>query len=160
MNLLPFAAAIGGGGTAVTVIICIWWFFSPEYTDVGYAPTQPIPFSHKLHAGSKESGGLGMDCRYCHSNVEVSYEANIPPVSTCMNCHSAIKAQSPKLMPLHTLFEHTYESKDGKVITVDANGVHSYEEDGKNGKRAGVRVAGKYALPGTRMQRNGEKAHT
>ena len=72
LNLLPFAAAIGGGSVAVGAILFIWWFFSPEYTDVGYEPVQPIPFSHKLHAGSKETGGLGMDCRYCHSNVEVS----------------------------------------------------------------------------------------
>ena len=58
----------------------------------GYMPTQPVPYSHELHAGQ-----LGIDCRYCHVGVETAASASIPPTSTCMNCHSHIKTTSPKL---------------------------------------------------------------
>ena len=51
---------------------------------------QPIHFSHKIHAGQ-----LGMDCRYCHSFVEVAAHSNIPTTQVCMNCHSQIWADSP-----------------------------------------------------------------
>jgi hypothetical protein len=70
----------------------ITYYATPKYTRVGYAPIQPVPFSHALHAGQ-----LGLDCRYCHSNVETSGHANIPTAQTCMNCHSQIKTTSPLL---------------------------------------------------------------
>jgi hypothetical protein len=73
----------------------VWYFFSPQYTDVGYMPKQPIPFSHKLHAGD-----LGVDCRYCHTTVETSKFATIPSTEMCMNCHTIVKNDSPKLAPL------------------------------------------------------------
>lgn len=79
---------LGGIGT----VGFVWYYFSPEYTDVGYRPEQPVPYSHKVHAGD-----LGMDCRYCHSAVEVSAKANVPPTQTCMNCHTLIKTDSDKL---------------------------------------------------------------
>ena len=69
-----------------------WYFGSPQYTDVGYRPDQPVPYSHKLHAGD-----LGLDCRYCHIGVEVSPSATIPPTQICMNCHTLIKTDSEKL---------------------------------------------------------------
>ncbi|HXG63625.1 MAG TPA: cytochrome c3 family protein [Blastocatellia bacterium] len=53
---------------------------------------QPVQFSHAHHAG-----GLGIDCRYCHTTAEVSSFAGIPPTKTCMNCHSQIWADSPYL---------------------------------------------------------------
>lgn len=79
--------------------------FSTEATDVGYAPVQPIPFSHKLHAGE-----LGMDCRYCHSTVEQAAHAAIPPTQTCINCHSTqhgIGQTSPKLALLRQAYYET-----------------------------------------------------
>jgi len=78
----------------------VTYYMTPKYTRVGYAPVQPVPFSHKLHAGQ-----LGMDCRYCHSEVENSGVANIPTAQTCMNCHSIIKTQSPLLAPVRESFE-------------------------------------------------------
>jgi hypothetical protein len=72
-----------------------WYFGSPQYTDVGYQPVQPVPYSHKLHAGD-----LGLDCRYCHLGVEVSAFATVPPTQTCMNCHTLIKTDSEKLKPV------------------------------------------------------------
>ena len=55
--------------------------------DVGYSPTQPIAFSHRLHAGE-----LAIDCLYCHSGAETSRHAGIPALGTCMNCHSTVTA--------------------------------------------------------------------
>jgi hypothetical protein len=68
---------------------------SPRTTNVGYAPEQPVPYSHTLHAGE-----LGIDCRYCHTSVEESAYANVPPTATCMNCHGGIHTESPKLAPV------------------------------------------------------------
>jgi hypothetical protein len=59
---------------------------------VGYAPEQPVAYSHALHAGE-----LGLDCRYCHVNVEDSAHAMVPPTQTCMNCHARILSDSTKL---------------------------------------------------------------
>ncbi len=73
----------------------IWHYFTPKYTRVGYMPTQPVAFQHSIHVQQ-----LGMDCRYCHSYVEVSGHSNVPTTQTCMNCHTAIKANSPKLQPV------------------------------------------------------------
>lgn len=63
------------------------------------AREQPVPFSHKHH-----SGELGIDCRYCHSSVEVSSSANIPATQVCMNCHSQIWADSPTLEPVRASY--------------------------------------------------------
>ncbi len=72
---------------------------SPDSLVVGYAPDQPIPYSHRLHAGE-----LGIDCRYCHQNVFDSAHASLPASATCMNCHTKIKTDSPKLTLLHDSF--------------------------------------------------------
>jgi len=95
LNYLPLVAAVGvavlGGG----ITTGIWYYFSPKNTQVGYAPEQPIAYSHKLHAGE-----LGIDCRYCHANIERSHEAMIPPTQACMGCHAIVKKDSPKLATL------------------------------------------------------------
>lgn len=56
---------------------------------------QPVPFSHEHHVR-----GLGLDCRYCHTSVETSTSAGIPPVATCMNCHRQIWTNSDMLEPV------------------------------------------------------------
>ena len=94
-NKLPLAVAIAGSVVPVLAIAGIWYFFSPWYTDVGYSPAQPVPYSHKLHVGE-----LGLDCRYCHASVEISAVANVPPTQTCMNCHQVVKRDSVKLAPI------------------------------------------------------------
>jgi hypothetical protein len=88
-----FAVAAVGGLVYASVVIYLG--FSPKATDVGYMPTQPVPYSHALHVGQ-----LGMDCRYCHTGVEVAAAAAIPPTQTCMNCHSKVRANSEKLIPV------------------------------------------------------------
>jgi hypothetical protein len=92
-NRLPAFIAVGVVVLVLAVIGFFWYYGSPKYTDVGYRPVQPVAYSHKLHAGD-----LGLDCRYCHSNVERSPVANVPPTQTCMNCHKLILPQSEKLL--------------------------------------------------------------
>src|SRR5882757_2285073 len=91
-NRLPVMIIVGLllVGTAVTA--GVWYYFTPKYTRVGYQPIQPVPFSHAIHAGQ-----LGMDCRYCHTGVEKSWFSNIPAASTCMNCHSQVLKDDPRL---------------------------------------------------------------
>ena len=68
---------------------------SAYLTDVNVAQDQPVPFSHKHHVSE-----LGIDCRYCHTSVEKSSFAGIPPTYTCMSCHSQIWVNSPMLEPV------------------------------------------------------------
>jgi len=71
-----------------------------DYVTAANVPlTQPVPFSHKHHVG-----GMGIDCRYCHTTVEESAFAGIPPTKTCMNCHAQIWADSPTLEPVRESF--------------------------------------------------------
>jgi hypothetical protein len=72
---------------------------SSYVTRAGVARDQPVPFSHRHHAGE-----LGIDCRYCHAFVERSAIAGIPPTKTCMNCHSQIWVDSPMLEPVRASF--------------------------------------------------------
>ncbi len=72
---------------------------SPYGTMEGVVREQPVPFSHEHHVG-----GLGIDCRYCHTTVETSAFAGIPPTKTCMNCHSQIWDQAPMLEPVRESF--------------------------------------------------------
>lgn len=78
---------------------------SPYVTDVNVARHQPVPFSHKHHAGE-----LGIDCRYCHTSVEESSFAGIPPTETCMTCHSQIWTSADMLEPVRTSY------RDGRSI--------------------------------------------
>jgi hypothetical protein len=72
---------------------------SPYFTNQGIAREQPVPFSHQHHVG-----GLGIDCRYCHTTVETSAFAGIPPTSTCMNCHAQIWTNAAMLEPIRASF--------------------------------------------------------
>ena len=85
---------------AVLIVAGLLWLIaeiqrSPWVTDAHVAREQPIQFSHERHVG-----GNGIDCRYCHSSVENSSFAGIPPTKTCMNCHSQIFSNSPFLEPV------------------------------------------------------------
>jgi hypothetical protein len=95
LNKLPVLVGLGSVVALPAVVFAMWYWFSPYYTQVGYEPIQPVPYSHRLHAGQ-----LGIDCRYCHANVERSAVAMVPPTETCMNCHSVIKKGSAELKPI------------------------------------------------------------
>jgi hypothetical protein len=71
-------------------------------TEVNIARPQPVPFSHKHHVGE-----LGLDCRYCHTSVEESSSAGMPPTQTCMTCHSQIWTQAEMLDPVRASYRDT-----------------------------------------------------
>jgi hypothetical protein len=84
----------------VSLIVVIAWLGylivrSPYEMMQNVPREQPVPFSHEHHVG-----GLGIDCRYCHTTVENSSFANIPATKICMNCHSQMWAASPMLEPV------------------------------------------------------------
>lgn len=107
-NQLRPVLALALLGGPLYLVTLVGYGASPKTTDVGYAPEQPIPFSHRLHAGE-----LGLDCRYCHTSVESATFAAVPPTQTCMNCHArtedvaagragpAVRSLSEKLAPLY-----------------------------------------------------------
>ena len=75
------------------------WSRSGYNTQAFVSRVQPVQFSHKHHAGDD-----GIDCRYCHTSVEVSATAGIPPSKTCMNCHAQIWSNAPYLEPVRESF--------------------------------------------------------
>ncbi len=91
-NRLPLMIIISVFLVGGSVVAGMWYYFTPKYTQVGYQPIQPVPFSHAVHAGQ-----LGIDCRYCHTFVEKSWYSNIPASSTCMNCHNQVLKDDPRL---------------------------------------------------------------
>jgi Cytochrome c7 and related cytochrome c/Class III cytochrome C family len=89
---------------AVFALLALLWLLtavtrSPYVTREGVARAQPVPFSHKHHVQ-----GLGIDCRYCHTAVEDSAFAGLPPTKTCMTCHAQIWSESPMLEPVRSSF--------------------------------------------------------
>ena len=80
-------------------------FPRPSSQNEGYAPVQPIPYSHRLHAGA-----MKIDCRYCHTGAYKSVHAGIPSLNVCMNCHSVVRVDSPHIQKLRQAFI------DGKPI--------------------------------------------
>lgn len=100
INELPRTILIAILVIGATAVIAFYYYATPKYTRVGFAPAQPVAFDHSLHAGQ-----LGLDCRYCHSNVERSGHANVPATSTCMNCHNQIRTDSPALELVRRSYE-------------------------------------------------------
>ena len=97
LALLVFGGALGAGIAALN--------WSGYNTNQSVFVEQPVQFSHAHHVG-----GMGIDCRYCHTSVEESAFANIPPTKTCMNCHSQIWINAPILEPVRASF------RDGKPL--------------------------------------------
>ena len=85
---------------AVITYTLTFYISAPERTNVGHKPDQPIPFSHKKHAGE-----MKIDCRYCHIGVEKGRHATIPSLNICMNCHSQAKTDSPHIQKLTKHYE-------------------------------------------------------
>jgi len=93
--------SIFGGIFIVALLVWAWAELNAStYATRAKVPVeQPVPFSHEHHVG-----GLGIDCRYCHTTVETSSFANFPPTKTCMNCHSQIWNRAPMLEPVRESF--------------------------------------------------------
>ncbi len=94
-------ASIAAVGLLVVLLGGALWtvMMSPYYTNVNVTREQPVPFSHKHHAGE-----LGIDCRYCHTSVEKSSFAGVPPTQTCMTCHSQIWTNASMLEPVRASY--------------------------------------------------------
>jgi len=100
MNTIARASIFGAVFILAGIGWLLWVFYRSSYqTQVGVVRPQPVEFSHEHHVG-----GLGIDCRYCHTSVEDSPFAGIPPTQICMQCHSQIWADSPKLEPVRASF--------------------------------------------------------
>ncbi len=92
---IPLVAFVAVGSFVVT-----YYVSRAERDGVGYAPAQPVAFSHKLHAGTME-----IDCKYCHTSVTSSRHAAVPPVSTCMNCHTVARKTRPEIIKLTKYYD-------------------------------------------------------
>jgi Cytochrome c7 and related cytochrome c len=96
MNLVSRSAILGGLLGTIFLFWASLMFLRSSYgTDAGVVRAQPVPFSHEHHVGV-----LGIDCRYCHTTVEESSAAGLPPTKTCMNCHSQMWVGSRMLEPV------------------------------------------------------------
>src|SRR5436190_21889037 len=87
--------ALKAGFLAVVILTATVWITAYKSLPAhggAVSPQQPIPFSHKHHAGDD-----GIDCRYCHTSVEKSSFAGIPSTEVCMTCHSQLFADAPML---------------------------------------------------------------
>ena len=109
---VPVLAASTGIGLAA--------FFRSSYaTGVGDTPPQPVAFSHAHHVGQ-----LGIDCRYCHTTVESSHFANVPPTKTCMNCHQQIWQGADMLRPVREAYDPP-QDENSRKYTVEWNRVYN-----------------------------------
>src|SRR6185436_2424643 len=99
---LPFRAAVAGSELALVALFGLLLMGSLRRVGVsqGYAPVQPIAFSHKIHAGDNH-----IPCQYCHFAAETSRHAGIPPAGVCMNCHSQLKVASAEVEKLKEAVE-------------------------------------------------------
>jgi hypothetical protein len=99
-NTIAKVSLIGAPLAAALVIwVCLIFTRSSYGTGMAEVRQQNVPFSHEHHVGI-----LGIDCRYCHTSVENSSYAGLPPTKTCMNCHSQIWVGSEMLAPVRDSF--------------------------------------------------------
>ncbi len=106
-------------GTLVALCLAVYGYnFGATEIAVqqGYAPEQPIKFSHKIHAGDYK-----MDCRYCHTTVEKSKQASVPSVNTCMNCHKGVQLRerydgeiSPEIKKIYAAMDYDPDKPNGQ----------------------------------------------
>lgn len=98
-----------GNSTIRSVVIYLFLFIATKESidglygigiQQGYAPKQPIAYSHKLHAGQYK-----IDCNYCHVGVNKGKSATIPSANICMNCHGVIKKESPEIQKIYAAIE-------------------------------------------------------
>ncbi|MFN9245621.1 MAG: cytochrome c3 family protein [Planctomycetota bacterium] len=111
VNRFTVVSIVGGLAVAGYLATCRFGAIHPDIINVGPQPKQPVPFSHRIHAGQ-----LKLDCRYCHNTVEKTGFAAIPATATCGNCHGGnrvkegatlgiVKGDSPLLEPVRVSLE-------------------------------------------------------
>ena len=82
----------GGGVFFVLLVVALTFYARSNNNAVGVPVAQPVAFPHNLHVAQ-----VGLDCRYCHTTVETSNTASVPPTETCMTCHSQLRVNTPQL---------------------------------------------------------------
>jgi hypothetical protein len=107
MSISGRSAKLGIAVAVALLLIVVGGIISvfPSASNQGFSPEQPIPFSHKLHAGDNK-----IPCLYCHANAEKSRHATVPALNVCMNCHRVVKTDSPYIKQI------TKAYVDGKPI--------------------------------------------
>jgi len=100
VNTIPIKVIVALTLLATAVVLGVTYYATPKYSRVGYAPTQPVAFSHALH-----SGQLEIDCRYCHTFVDRSEHSNVPGTNVCMTCHSMVRKGDPMLAPVQESYD-------------------------------------------------------
>jgi hypothetical protein len=101
-NALARSSLAGIISLVAVVVLVVFTLMRSSWATKQYEfVEQPIQFSHAHHVG-----GIGLDCRYCHTTVEKSAFAGIPPTKTCMNCHSQIWSTAPILEPVRASFKN------------------------------------------------------
>jgi cytochrome c553 len=96
---------------AIVVVLGALHWFRNAFHDQGYAPEQPIAFSHAIHAGQ-----LKMDCQYCHSNASRGKHAGIPAMSVCLGCHKQVATDKPEIQKLTAIADSgSYTDENGVV---------------------------------------------
>ena len=90
-----FSQVILGAAAIITLVATSGCEWGSNGYNKGYAPEQPIPFSHKLHAGNYQ-----IQCLYCHSAAERSTASNVPSLNICMNCHLVVATDSPHIQKI------------------------------------------------------------
>lgn len=109
-RLLPLVGIGIAAGSAYALAVGAY-ATAPKTTNVGYSPKQPVPFSHKIHAGM-----LKMDCRYCHTTVDKAAHAAVPATQTCINCHSAANPDgSVDNSAIHTTSEKLLKVRESQA---------------------------------------------
>jgi hypothetical protein len=98
LHYARFILPVGGAALLITVL-GVGWHTQPDRFVRGYEPLQPIPYSHRLHAGV-----LKVPCLYCHSGALKSRHAGIPPAEKCLNCHKVTKTESPAIQKLAGIY--------------------------------------------------------
>lgn len=99
MKNISFPVLVGAGIVLAGVLLVIVTL-AKVGDNRGYAPEQPFPFNHQLHATQ-----LQIPCQYCHSGASKSRHATVPSTDTCMNCHRVVKTESPLIQKLTKLYE-------------------------------------------------------
>ena len=104
-------------GVILMIMAGIGWWWGGARTDyvsgAGWVLDQPVPFSHEHHVA-----GLGIDCRFCHSGVEQSAHAGLPPTQTCMTCHSQVWTNAKILEPVRASFAQNKPIRWNRVVNL------------------------------------------
>lgn len=89
-----------GACALLTTVLAVGWVTQPDRYALGFAPAQPLPFSHRLHAGT-----MRISCAYCHAGTTRSRTAGLPSLATCMGCHRTTRTDSPAIRELTRRFD-------------------------------------------------------